>query len=69
MRTYTIELRVDFDEDKDNKKAAMDAAVKSLARQVLATALLLSDKREPKVTLQYDDFWSGNEQLELTEEG
>jgi hypothetical protein len=68
MRTYTIELRVDFDDDADTKKLTMDKAVRMAAKHLLANALVISDKRKPEITAQYDDFWIGTEEINLEED-
>ena len=68
MRTYTVELRVDFDDDTDTKKATMDKAVRMAAKHLLANALIISDKRKPEITAQYDDFWVGTEEINLEDD-
>jgi uncharacterized protein YutE (UPF0331/DUF86 family) len=68
MRTYTIELRVDFDIDSDTKKEALTKAVNMAAKHLLATALMISDKRKPKVVASYDDFFAGTEEIELADD-
>ena len=65
MRTYTVELRVDFDDDVEVKKDTMDKAVRMAAKHLLANALIISDKRKPEITAQYDDFWIGTEEINL----
>jgi hypothetical protein len=68
MRTYTIELRVDFDDDADVKKETMDKAVRMAAKHLYATALILDDKRKHAITAQYDDFWIGTEEINLEDD-
>jgi len=65
MRTYTIELRVDFDDDVDTKKETMDKAVRMAAKHLLANALIISDKRKPDIAAEYDDLWIGSEEISL----
>lgn len=65
MRTYTVELRADFvDEDKHD---ILLAAVREAARTMLATALLLKDKREPQIALQTGDMFQTNKDLDVME--
>lgn len=66
MRTYTIELRADF-QDED-KYEIMLADVREKAREILTTALLLKDKREPQISLQSGDMFEVNKDLELLTE-
>lgn len=68
MRTYSIELRVDFDDDVDNKKEVMNKAVRMAAKHLLGSALIISDKRKPEIVAQYDDFWVGTEKIELEDD-
>lgn len=63
FRTYTVELRVDFDED--DKHDIMLDAVRDSARVILATAMMLKDKRDPTIALQAGDIFERNKDLEL----
>ncbi len=63
MRTYTIELRVDY---QDNEKYdIMLEAMRTMARDTMATALMLKDKRDPQVAFSSSDMFSKDESLEL----
>lgn len=67
MRTYTIELRVDFSE-KENYELLL-TSVREAAKGMLTTAVLLSDKRKPQIALQTGDLFEGNEDIALFGEG
>lgn len=63
LRTFTIELRVDYDDkSKDEliKKAAVEAA-----KHLFTTALLISDKRKPLIGVSGSDFFAGKEEIDL----
>lgn len=60
---FTIELRVDYD-DKD-KNEVMKAAVQKAARHMFATASLLTDKVKPQIAIFSDDFFTGQQPMEL----
>lgn len=63
MRTYKIELRADFqDEEKYNLLLDM---CRSAARELLGTALLLKDKRDPQMRLEMGDMFSRDENVEI----
>jgi hypothetical protein len=68
MRTYTIELRIDFDDDVENKKDVMNKAVRMAAKHLLGSAIIISDKRKPEISAQYDDFWVGTSEIELEDD-
>lgn len=63
MKTYTIELRADFLDEE--KHAILLEAVRQTARQVLSTAMLLKDKRDPQISLQAGDMFERNSDLEI----
>lgn len=63
MRTYTIELRCDF--DSNDKYDAMLEAMRELARNTMATALMLKDKRDPQVAFKTSDMFSKDDNLEI----
>lgn len=67
MRTYTIELRADFMDDE--KHDILLSAVREAARTMLATALLLKDKRDPQIALQTGDMFETNKDLDVMEDG
>lgn len=63
MRTYTVELRADFIED--GKHDILLQAVREAARTMLATAMLLKDKRDPQIALQTGDMFETNKDLNV----
>lgn len=66
MRTYTIELRVDFtDEEKYDTMLEM---ARTQAREFLSMAMLLKDKREPQISLECGDMFERNKDLTILEE-
>lgn len=66
MRTYTIELRADFQDDE--KHDILLQAAREMARQLLATALMLKDKREPQISFSSGDMFERNKDLEILTE-
>lgn len=67
MRTITIELRVDFQENE--KYDIVTEAARSSARELLTMALMLKDKREPQISMQSGDMFERNKDLEIIEAG
>lgn len=65
MRTYTVELRADFQDDE--KHDILLSAVRDAARTMLTTALMLKDKREPQIMLQTGDMFERNNDVMLFE--
>lgn len=66
MRTYTVELRADFvDEEKHD---ILLSAVREAARTMLATAMLLKDKRDPQIALQTGDMFQKNDDIMVFDE-
>lgn len=63
MRTYTIELRADFQDE--SKYDIMMEAMREMARQALTTAIMLKDKRDPQISLQSGDMFERNKDLEI----
>ena len=63
MRTFTIELRADFQEN--DKYDLMLEAARATARELLATAMLLKDKRDPHISLQCGDMFEQDRDLEI----
>ncbi len=66
MRQFTIELRVDY-EDQD-KNGAMKEAMQRAARHLLATAALLKDNQQPEIVIYGEDFFVGREEIPLMED-
>lgn len=67
MRTYTIELRADFQDDE--KHDILLEAVREAARTMLTTAMMLKDKRDPQIALQAGDMFEKNKELLVFGEG
>jgi hypothetical protein len=63
MRTYVIELRVDF--QTDDKYDITTEAAREMARQLLATAMMLKDKRDPQISFSSGDMFEANKDLEI----
>jgi hypothetical protein len=65
--TWTIELRVDFDEKR--KEEIMLSAVRSAAKQLFTTAQLLADGRKPQIAIQTSDMFIGSEEVSMFVDG
>ena len=63
MQTITVEIRVDF-QDEEKYKVMLEAT-RATARELLTTALMLKDKREPQISLQSGDMFERNKELEI----
>lgn len=66
IRTYTIELRVDFEDEE--KYDAMTEVAREAARSMVTMAMLLKDKREPQIMLSAGDMFMRDNDLKLTNE-
>lgn len=62
-KTYRIELKIDFNDDA--RHDALIQIATQYARDLLASAGLLSDGRKPVVALITDDTFTGVEELEV----
>lgn len=63
MRTYTIELRADFvDPEKYDLLMQM---MREKAREIMAVAILMQDKRKPQISLQSGDMFERERDLEI----
>ena len=67
MRTYTIELRVDF-QSEDRYDLILEAT-REAAKALLATSTLLQEKRKPQIMMQAGDMFVGTQEIELFGEG
>lgn len=67
LMTWTIELRVDFNDASKNK--LMEHAIRAMAKEVLATAQLLADNRKPEIAISTSDMFVGSEEIALFEPG
>lgn len=65
-KTYRIELKMDFNDDTRHEALIMVA--KQYARDLLASAMLLQDGRQPQVALITDDTFEGMEKISIIEE-
>lgn len=63
METVTIELRFDF-QDADKNEIILQAA-REKARELLATAMMLKDKRDPQISFQSGNMFERNRELEI----
>lgn len=63
MRTYKIELRADF-QDESKYDLLLEMA-RASARELLGTALMLKDKRDPQMRLEMGDMFSKDENVEI----
>lgn len=64
LRTYTIELRVDF--DSKDKEEIMLASARQSAKQLFTTASLIADNRKPDIALTCGDLFLGAQEIDLT---
>lgn len=63
MRTLTIELR--FDADEDDKHEVLREAAKAAAKHLFTNALLISTKRRPQIAMYTSDMFAGQEEISL----
>jgi hypothetical protein len=63
LKKYIIEIAVDFTEE--GKHEIIKAAARDAARTLLTQAMMMQEKRPPKVILQSFDFFMGNDDLSL----
>lgn len=66
MRTVTIELR--FDADEEEKHQVMLDVAKQAAKHLFASALLISTKRKPDIAMFTSDMFAGKEEIMLAED-
>lgn len=64
--TYTIELKIDFNDDARHE--TMRTIARQYARDLLASAMLLQDGRQPTIALTTTDSFSGEDELKLIDE-
>ena len=65
-RKWRIEIKVDFDDE--NKHPVFEKAVKREAKVLLATAMLLRDKRDPQLAVSNEGVFIPREQIEMAED-
>ena len=69
MKSYTIELRVDFaKQDAEEKNKIILDAIKSAAKHLVTTAVLISDQRKPAVAVHSSDYFCGEEEIMLADD-
>lgn len=66
MKTYSIEIRVDFDDDE--KYQIIENSARDLARQLYAMATLIKDRRNPQIAFQSGDMFVKNSELDIMQE-
>jgi deoxyribose-phosphate aldolase len=69
MKTFTIELRVDFEDQAPEKDKIMEDAVKEAAKHLYTQSLLISGIRRPALKAHRSDMFAGCEEIDLNEEG
>lgn len=63
MRTLTIELR--FDSDEEGRHDALKDAAMQAAKHLFTQALLISTKRKPQIAMYTSDMFAGQQEIEL----
>lgn len=66
QRQFTIELRVDYEDNEKND--AMRKACAAAGRHVFATASLLADGIQPQISIYSDDYFAGHDEIKLMED-
>lgn len=66
MRTLTIELR--FDADEEDKHEVLKEAAKAAAKHLYTNALLISTKRKPQIAMYTSDMFAGQEEITLADD-
>lgn len=66
MRTLTIELR--FDADEEDKHEVLREAAKQAAKHLFTQAVLISTKRKPQIAMYTSDMFAGQEEISLAED-
>ena len=62
-RKWRIEIKVDFDDE--NKHPVFEKAVKREAKVLLATAMLLRDKRDPQLAVSNEGVFIPRNEIEM----
>ena len=65
-KTYSLDLKIDFEDQ--TRHAMMEKLLRRLAKQVLTQATLLADGRQPQVALRSEDFFMGNDEIQVVRE-
>ncbi len=64
-KKYIIELKIDLTDEEGH--AAMLAVAKQYARDLLGSAMMLSERQRPMVALMTDDSFVGSEEIDIME--
>lgn len=66
ITTWTMTFTLDF---KDPQKyAVMDQMAREAGKQMMATAMLLKDSREPRIVLRTNDPFNGDRTIDIMHE-
>ncbi len=65
MKTITIELR--FDADEEEKHEVLKDAAMQAAKHLYTSALLISTKRKPQISMYTADMFAGAEEINLAD--
>lgn len=65
-RTFTIQLRIEFDDE--SKYDTMRNILRVSARKLLTQATMIADARRPQVYIESDSWAEGNERINMNEE-
>jgi hypothetical protein len=60
-RTYTIDLKIDFEDNTRHEIATK--MMRKAARNILTQSNLIADGRPPQVALRSEDFFEGTDEL------
>jgi hypothetical protein len=66
MRTIKIELRIDM--DNPDKDELLINSARMAAKHLLTTAMLISGKRPPLISLETGDMFEGNKEVSLADD-
>ena len=65
-KKYRIELSIEFKDQERHKD--LKPIILQAARDLLATAQLIADYRQPQIAVQSDDFFVPPEQINILED-
>ena len=66
MRTLTIELR--FDSDEEERHEVLKQAALQAAKHLFTSALLISTKRKPQIAMYTSDMFAGQNEISLADD-
>ena len=64
QRTYTIEIRCEYIDE--SRYTYVEEAMRSAAQDIIAVAKVLTDKKDPVISLRSDDRFEGAADIELS---